>query len=84
MSSKELGMTGLALTLLAFWEAAIGEIPFGLFSIHADSQPLLFTSLMIAQLLLAAFWLAVASKRWSDQREQQRQQSKETALYSTH
>lgn len=84
MSSKELGLTGLALTMLAFWEAAIGEIPLGLFTIHADSQPILFTSLMIAQLLLASFWLAVASKRWSDQRQKQRKQDKEAAIYSTY
>ena len=83
MSTKELGLTGLALTLLAFWEAAIGEIPFGLFTIHAESQPLLFTSLMIAQLLLAALWLAMASKRWSEQHQQQTKR-KETAFHSTH
>lgn len=54
MRASEMILTGLALSLLAFWEVAIGEIPLGLFSIgHADERSL-FSAIIVCKLLLSA------------------------------
>jgi hypothetical protein len=47
-------LTGLALTLLAFWEVAIGEIPLGLLSVDHADQRSLFSAIIVCKLLLAA------------------------------
>ncbi len=54
MQAREKILTGLALSLLAYWEMGIGEIPLGLFSISHTDQSLLFPSLILLKLLVSA------------------------------
>lgn len=58
MHTKEKILTGLALSLLAFWELSIAEIPLGLFSISHSGQATLFTGIILLKLLVAAMLLS--------------------------
>jgi len=54
MHAKEMGLTGLALSLLAGWEISIGEIPLGLFSISYSGHSTLFATVITIKLLVSA------------------------------
>lgn len=58
MTTKEIGLTGLALSLLAFWELSIGEIPLGLYAISHADKPLIFGTIILLKLLLASILIS--------------------------
>lgn len=58
MHGKEMTLTGLALSLLAYWELSIGAIPLGLFNISHAEQRLLFSGIIVVKLLLSTFLLS--------------------------
>ena len=57
MRAEEMTLTGLALSLLAYWELDIAAIPLGLFSISHAAQTSLLTGLILLQLSVAALLL---------------------------
>jgi len=58
MTAKEMGLTGLAVVLLAFWELTISEIPLGLFSIRQDEHVVIFDAILLGELLLASILIS--------------------------
>jgi hypothetical protein len=66
MRASEMILTGLALSLLAFWEVAIGEIPLGLFSIDHAGERSLFSAIIVFKLLLSALLFSRSLLRLED------------------
>lgn len=58
MHAKEMILTGLCLSLLAYWELDIAEIPLGLFSISHTGHPAFYTGIILLKLFLSALLLS--------------------------
>lgn len=63
MYAKEMILTGVSLSLLVYWELAIGEIPLGLFSISHVDQAMLFSGIILIKLLLSAVLISLGLRR---------------------
>lgn len=76
MKAKEMGLTALALVLLAYWELMIGEIPLGLFSIRYVEHQLTFCTVLTLKLLFASFLISRAILLHQGQHGQQENHAK--------
>ncbi len=63
MQAKEMILTGVSLSLLAYWELGIGEIPLGLFSISHSTHTLLFSSIILLKLLISAVLISLGLRQ---------------------
>ena len=63
MQAKEMILTGVSLSLLAYWELGIGEIPLGLFSISHGTHALLFSSIILLKLLISAVLITLGLRQ---------------------
>lgn len=72
MKAKEMGLTALALVLLAYWELMIGEIPLGLLSISYAEHQVSFCAVLTLKLLFASFLISRAILLHQGQHTQQK------------
>lgn len=63
MHAKEMILTGASLSLLAYWELGIGEIPLGLFSISHSTHALLFSSIILLKLIGSAVLISLGLRQ---------------------
>lgn len=63
MHAKEMILTGASLSVLAYWELGIGEIPLGLISISHSSATALFSSIIVLKLLVSAVLITLGLRQ---------------------